>query len=113
MVNQRMTRNVHHAIEDNGDKVLDSHVRRVGSGRMSAVISVATEEARRDARFFHALLNRFNGLSYVTVQVNTTELMASRWQFNHPASTFAKSTTKRVSASDACAPGTKFADGNT
>jgi hypothetical protein len=26
-----MTRNVHHAIEDNGDKVLDSHVRRVGS----------------------------------------------------------------------------------
>jgi predicted Fe-S protein YdhL (DUF1289 family) len=30
---------------------------------MSAVISVATEEARRDARFYHALLNRFSGLS--------------------------------------------------
>ena len=108
-----MTRNVRHAIEDNGDKVLDSHVRRVVSGRMSAVISVATEEARHDARFYHALLNRFNGLAHVTVQVHPTELMASIWQFNHPASTFAKSTTKRISASAACARATKFADGNT
>src|SRR6201998_1400750 len=43
---QRMTENVRHAIEDNGDKVLDLHVWRVGPGHMSAVISVATRETR-------------------------------------------------------------------
>ncbi|MFM0152257.1 CDF family Co(II)/Ni(II) efflux transporter DmeF [Paraburkholderia sediminicola] len=73
---QRMTENVRHAIEDNGDQVLDLHVWRVGPGHMSAVISVATQETRRDSRFYHALLKRFSGLSHVTVEVNPTELMA-------------------------------------
>lgn len=73
---ERMTENVRHAIEDNGDKVLDLHVWRVGPGHMSAVISVATQEARHDSRFYHALLKRFNGLSHLTVEVNPTELMA-------------------------------------
>ncbi|MEZ0604092.1 CDF family Co(II)/Ni(II) efflux transporter DmeF [Paraburkholderia sp. IW21] len=72
---QRMTENVRHAIEDSGDKVLDLHVWRVGPGHMSAVISVATPEARRDSRFYHALLQRFNGLSHVTVEVNPMEVM--------------------------------------
>ena len=73
---QRMTENVRHAIEDNGDKVLDLHVWRVGPGHMSAVISVATQETRHDSRFYHALLKRFNGLSHVTVEVNPTEQIA-------------------------------------
>lgn len=70
---QRMTENVRHAIEDTGDKVLDLHVWRVGPGHMSAAISVTTSEARHDSRFYHALLQRFNGLSHVTVEVNPTE----------------------------------------
>jgi Co/Zn/Cd efflux system component len=63
----RMANNVRHAIEERGDKVVDLHVWRVGPGHMSAVISVATNESQRDSRFYHAVFERFNGLSYLTV----------------------------------------------
>lgn len=66
---QRMAENVRHAIEYRGDKVVDLHVWRVGPGHMSAVVSVATGEAQRDSRFYHAVLERFKGLSHVTVEV--------------------------------------------
>ena len=72
---QRMTENMRHAIEDAGDKVLDLHVWRVGPGHMSAAISIATRESRRDSRFYHAMLRRFSGLSHVTVEVNPTEAL--------------------------------------
>jgi hypothetical protein len=36
---------------------------------MSAVVSVATDETQRDSRFYHAVLERFKGLSHVTVEV--------------------------------------------
>ncbi|SMG60654.1 CDF family Co(II)/Ni(II) efflux transporter DmeF [Paraburkholderia susongensis] len=68
-LDQRMTENVRHAIEDRGDKVVDLHVWRVGPGHMSAVVSVATGETQRDSRFYHAVLGRFKGLSHVTVEV--------------------------------------------
>ena len=66
---RRMAENVRNAIEDRGDKVVDLHVWRVGPGHMSAVVSVATGEAERDSRFYHAVLERFKGLSHVTVEV--------------------------------------------
>lgn len=66
---RRMSENVRHAIEDHGDKVIDLHVWRVGPGHMSAVVSVSTSEPERDSRFYHAVLERFNGLSHVTVEV--------------------------------------------
>jgi hypothetical protein len=52
----RMAVNVRHATEHLGDKVVDLHVRRVGSGHMRAVESVATSESKRDSRFYHAAL---------------------------------------------------------
>jgi cation diffusion facilitator family transporter len=67
---RRMADNVRHAIEDNGDKVLDLHVWRLGPGHMSAVVSVATGEPQRSPGFSHAALKRFKGLSHVTVEVN-------------------------------------------
>jgi cation diffusion facilitator family transporter len=67
---RRMADNVRHAIEDNGDKVLDLHVWRLGPGHMSAVVSVATGEPQRSPGFYHAALKRFKGLSHVTVEVN-------------------------------------------
>jgi cation diffusion facilitator family transporter len=73
---QRMAENVRHAIEDNGDKVVDLHVWRVGPGHMSAVVSVATSESQRDSRFYHAVLERFNGLSHVTVEVQPSRAAA-------------------------------------
>jgi Co/Zn/Cd efflux system component len=73
---RRMAENVRHAIEDRGDKVFDLHVWRVGPGHMSAVVSVATSESRRDSRFYHAVLGRFKGLSHVTIEVQPTEAAA-------------------------------------
>jgi cation diffusion facilitator family transporter len=70
---QRMTESVRHTIEATGDTVRDLHVWRVGPGHMSALVSVTTREARRDSRFYHALLKPFDGLSHVTVEVNPPE----------------------------------------
>ncbi|RAR61231.1 cation diffusion facilitator family transporter [Paraburkholderia unamae] len=75
-LDKRMAENVRHAIEDNGDTVLDLHVWRVGPGHMSAVVSVATGEAQRNPRFYHAALKRFKGLSHVTVEVNPARATA-------------------------------------
>ena len=73
---QRMAQDVRHAIEDGGDQVLDLHVWRVGPGHMSAVVSVATSETRRDSRFFHTVLERFKGLSHITVEVQAVQVGA-------------------------------------
>jgi cation diffusion facilitator family transporter len=67
---RRMAENVRNVIEDNGDKVLDLHVWRLGPGHMSAVVSVVTNEMQRSPSFYHAALKRFKGLSHVTVEVN-------------------------------------------
>ncbi|MEA3083334.1 MAG: hypothetical protein QOC89_1031 [Paraburkholderia sp.] len=66
---RRMAESVRNAIEERGDQVVDLHVWRVGPGHMSAVVSVATGEPQHDSRFYHAVLERFKGLSHVTVEV--------------------------------------------
>jgi len=73
---RRMAENVRHVIEDRGDKVVDLHVWRVGPGHMSAVVSVATNEPQRDSRFYHGVLERFKGLSHVTVEVQPSHAAA-------------------------------------
>ncbi|MBP0605439.1 MULTISPECIES: CDF family Co(II)/Ni(II) efflux transporter DmeF [Burkholderia] len=70
-VDRRLTDNVRRAIEALGDNVNDLHVWRVGPGHMSAIVSVESGDAARDARFYHALLARFDGVSHVTVEVMT------------------------------------------
>jgi len=52
-----------------GDRVDDLHVWRLGPGHMSAVVSIATDDPARDSRYYHRLLQRFKGLSHVTVEV--------------------------------------------
>ncbi len=73
---RRMADNVRHAIEVEGDRVLDLHVWRLGPGHMGAVVSVATNEAQRNPGFYHATLKRFKGLSHVTVEVNPARAAA-------------------------------------
>jgi Co/Zn/Cd efflux system component len=75
---RRMPENVRHAIDDRGDKVVDLHVWRVGPGHMSAVVSVETCERQRDSRFYHSVLERFKGLSHLTVEVQPSEAAADR-----------------------------------
>ncbi len=65
----RLAGNVRAAIENGGDRVDDLHVWRLGPGHMSAVVSVATDDPARDSRYYHRLLQRFSGLSHVTVEV--------------------------------------------
>lgn len=69
---KRMAEHVRHVIEDNGDAVLDLHVWRVGPGHMSAIVSVATDDAQRSPSFYRTAIKRFKGLSHVTVEVNPT-----------------------------------------
>lgn len=66
----RTAEGVRHLIEDNGDRVLDLHVWRVGPGHLSAVVSVATDQDSRGPDFYHCALRRFRSLSHVTVEVN-------------------------------------------
>ncbi|WP_256936085.1 CDF family Co(II)/Ni(II) efflux transporter DmeF [Caballeronia sordidicola] len=73
---QRMAENVRHAIEGNGDKVVDLHVWRLGPGHMSAVVSLTTNLPQHDSRFYHAILERFKGLSHVTVEVQPGQAAA-------------------------------------
>ncbi|WP_321783672.1 CDF family Co(II)/Ni(II) efflux transporter DmeF [Burkholderia pyrrocinia] len=70
-VDRKLADNVRRAIETLGDKVNDLHVWRVGPGHMSAIVSVETGDTARDARFYHALIARFDGVSHVTVEVMT------------------------------------------
>jgi Co/Zn/Cd efflux system component len=73
---RRMAESVRQAIEDRGDKVVDLHVWRVGPGHMSAVLSVATNQSQRDARFYHVVLERLKGLSHLTVEVQPSHASA-------------------------------------
>jgi Co/Zn/Cd efflux system component len=57
-------------------RCVDLYVWRMGPGHMSAVVSVATNESRRDSRFFYAMLERFKGLSHVTVEVQPSQAAA-------------------------------------
>ncbi|MGU7775489.1 CDF family Co(II)/Ni(II) efflux transporter DmeF [Burkholderia sp. MR1-5-21] len=65
----RMEDRVRDAVEGGGDRIADLHVWRLGPGHMSAVVSVATRDGSRDARFYHGLLGRLKGLSHVTVEI--------------------------------------------
>lgn len=55
-------------IENDGDRLTDLHLWRLGPGHLGVVVSVVTGQAR-DAAFYRALLNRFKALSHVTVEV--------------------------------------------
>ena len=73
----RLANKVRAAIEAGGDKLADLHVWRLGPGHMAAVASVVTDDPRRGADFYHAVLRRFRGISHVTVEVHSPAI-ASR-----------------------------------
>ena len=74
---ERLERRMKEAIEASGDQVLDLHVWRLGPGHLGAMASVFTREPTRGPNFYHSLLQRFKGLSHVTVEVNTPSLTLS------------------------------------
>jgi len=58
------------AIENDGDRLVDLHLWRLGPGHLGAVVSVVTAKPR-NAAFYRATLGRFKGLSHVTIEVQS------------------------------------------
>ena len=67
-----MRLNLHQSIETDGDKLADLHLWRLGPGHLGAVVSVVTNDVKRDQRFFHKRLRRFRSLSHLTIEVLRT-----------------------------------------
>ncbi len=55
-------------VAEDGDRVADLHLWRLGPGHLGAILAVHTD-GRHDARHYHARLARFPTLSHVTVEV--------------------------------------------
>ena len=67
---RNLTERVKATIEENGDRLTDLHVWRLGPGHLGAIVSVRTTR-KRNAEFFRAKLAGFRSLSHVTVEVRS------------------------------------------
>ena len=65
---RRVAEGVRRAIEEEGDRLADLHLWRLGPGHLGAIVAVATARPR-DPEFYRARLARFPALSHVTVEV--------------------------------------------
>jgi cation diffusion facilitator family transporter len=68
---ETLVEKVRAAVEAAGDTLVDLHIWRLGPGHFGAVISVVSRVAQRGPAFYHSLLNRFTGLSHITVEVHS------------------------------------------
>ena len=57
-------------IEDEGDKIEDLHLWRVGPGHLAAIVSLSTHKAR-GPDYYRAKLGRFRSLSHLTIEVQS------------------------------------------
>jgi cation diffusion facilitator family transporter len=65
---RRMAENLKRSIEDDGDKLVDLHLWRLGPGHLGAIVSVATAK-RQEEQYYRAKLARFRSLSHLTIEV--------------------------------------------
>lgn len=73
---RRMTENLKQAIEEDGDRLADLHLWRLGPGHFGAILCVDTHEAR-DAAYYRSKLARFRALSHLTIEVNRNKFETS------------------------------------
>ncbi len=66
---RRMEERLRQAIEQDGDRLGDLHLWRLGPGHLGAILSVITTKPR-DAGYYRAKLSHFRSLSHVTVEVD-------------------------------------------
>jgi Co/Zn/Cd efflux system component len=64
----RVSEAVRRTIQQEGDRLTDLHIWRLGPGHLGAIVSVETG-GDRDARFYREKLSRFPTLSHVTIEV--------------------------------------------
>ena len=64
-----MAAKVRSAIEDDGDRLTDLHLWRLGPGHLGAILAISTAR-RRGAEFYRQRLARFGALSHVAIEVD-------------------------------------------
>jgi Co/Zn/Cd efflux system component len=64
----KMADSLRSTLEQDGDRLTDLHLWRLGPGHLGAIVSVATSR-QRGADYYRARLSRFGTLSHVTVEV--------------------------------------------
>jgi cation diffusion facilitator family transporter len=68
---QAMAEELRRTIENDGDRLADLHIWRLGPGHLGAIVSVQTANPR-DAEFYRSRLSPFRMLSHVTIEVRRT-----------------------------------------
>ena len=64
-------------LEQDGDRVADLHLWRLGPGHFGAIVSIVTGQAR-DVHFYRSALGGFSGLSHLTIEVVSPKRGAAR-----------------------------------
>ena len=64
----RITQRIRNVVENNGDRLADLHVWRLGPGHLGAIVSVETAEPRSDS-FYRGKLSGFGSLSHLTIDL--------------------------------------------
>ncbi len=64
---------VRRTLENDGDRVVDLHLWRLGPGHLAAVLAISTSRPR-DASFYRGRLAAFACLSHITVEVTRAEI---------------------------------------
>ncbi len=67
---ESMANKVRAAVDTAGDQLIDLHIWRLGPGHFGAIVSVVSGVPQRGPAFYHAALQRFKGLSHITVEVH-------------------------------------------
>lgn len=65
-----MANRVRAAVDAARDQLIDLHIWRLGPGHFGAIVSVVTRAPERGPAFYRAVLQRFKGLSHITVEVH-------------------------------------------
>lgn len=67
---QVMAAKIRRELEDDGDRVNDLHLWRLGPGHIGAIVSITTAKAR-SLEFYRARLGRFKALSHLTIEIQS------------------------------------------
>ncbi len=67
---RRMADNLRHAIESEGDQLVDLHLWRLGPGHLGAILCLVTA-TERNADYYRAKLAQFGSLSHLTIEVKS------------------------------------------
>ena len=69
---RQMADKLKQTIEEDGDKISDLHLWRLGPGHLGAIVCVDTQRAR-EADYYRTKLERFRSLSHLTIEVRSKD----------------------------------------